>query len=244
MKLKFLHLKSHIIHICLLTEFEIFFYIYYVMPYERSIFEKLISTKDLHIPNLDNILNLNITYFDDQNSKCTNYQKQLDDDNTKLFNYCYTYIVIINVVLLMFFIYDLFKTYCLFIVPNSPKYNSKSSLVSFNSFTMDYKKNDDMKDNVEDDFELVDIEQHIRTDINKPEKIEKIEKPEKQTRSSYFIIYYWNNSGFVNEFIKTIEFIILIGIFEYCFFKFIVNKFKIANTKTIMCNILKQLNNK
>jgi hypothetical protein len=214
------------------------------MPYERSIFEKLISTKDLHIPNLDNILNLNITYFDDQNSKCTNYQKQLDDDNTKLFNYCYTYIVIINVVLLMFFIYDLFKTYCLFIVPNSPKYNSKSSLVSFNSFTMDYKKNDDMKDNVEDDFELVDIEQHIRTDINKPEKIEKIEKPEKQTRSSYFIIYYWNNSGFVNEFIKTIEFIILIGIFEYCFFKFIVNKFKIANTKTIMCNILKQLNNK
>ena len=101
MKLKFLHLKSHIIHICLLTEFEIFFYIYYVMPYERSIFEKLISTKDLHIPNLDNILNLNITYFDDQNSKCTNYQKQLDDDNTKLFNYCYTYIVIINVVLLI-----------------------------------------------------------------------------------------------------------------------------------------------
>jgi hypothetical protein len=247
MKLKILHLKSHIIHICLLTEFEIFFYIYYVMPYERSIFEKLISTKDLNIPNLDNILNLNITYFDHQNSKCTNYQKQLDDDNTKLFNYCYTYIVIINVVLLMFFIYDLFKTYCLFIVPNSPKYNSKSSLVSFNSFTMDYKKNDDMKDNVEDDFELVDIEQHITRDINnpeKPEKPEKIEKPEKQIRSSYFIIYYWNNSGFVNEFIKTIEFIILIGIFEYCFFKFIVNKFKIANTKTIMCNILKQLNNK
>ena len=244
MKLKFLHLKSHIIHICLLTEFEIFFYIYYVMPYERSIFDKLISTKDLHIPNLDNILNLNITYFDDQNSKCTNYQKQLDDDNTKLFEYCYTYIVIINVVLLMFFIYDLFKTYCLFIVPNSPKYNSKSSLISFNSFTMDYKKNDDMKDNVEDDFELVDIEQHIATDIKNPEKTEKTEKTEKQTRSQYFIIYYWNNSGFVNELIKTIEFIILIGIFEYCFFKFIVNKFKIANTKTIMCSILKQLNNK
>ena len=38
--------------------------------------------------------------------------------------------------------------------------------------------------------------------------------------------------------------LILIGIFEYCFFKFIVNKFKIANTKTVMCNILKHLNNK
>lgn len=251
MKLKFLHLKSHIIHICLLTEFEIFFYIYYVMPYERSIFDKLINTKDLHIPNLDNILTLNVTYFDDQNSKCTNYQKDLDNDNTKLFNYCYTYIVIINVVLLMFLIYDLFKTYCLFILPNSPKYNSKTSLVSFNSFTMDYKKNDDIKDNQEDDFELVDIE-NISPDIKNPENIENPERlknpkrPEKQeiqTRSSYFIIYYWNNSGFLYELIKTIEFIILIGIFEYCFFKFIVNKFKIANTKTIMCNILKQLNN-
>ena len=249
MKLKFLHLKSHIIHICLLTEFEIFFYIYYVMPYEKSIFDKLINTKDLPLLNLDNIINSNITHFDNQNKQCTNYQKELDDDNTKLFDYCYTYIVIINVVLLMFLIYDLFKTYCLFIVPKSPKYNSKSSLVSFNSFTMDYKKNDDIKDNVEDDFELVDIE-NISPDIKNPEnsenveKQEKKEKQEKQTRSQYFIIYYWNNSGFVNELIKTIEFIILIGIFEYCFFKFIVNKFKIANTKTIMCNILKQLNNK
>ena len=210
------------------------------MPYERSIFDKLINTKDLHIPNLDIILNSNITYFDDQNSKCTNYQKQLDDDNTKLFDYCYTYIVIINVILLIFFIYDLFKTYCIFILPNSPKYNSKSSLVSFNSFTMDYKKNDDIKDNINDDFELVDIE-HIDKDIKKLENPEKLEK---QTRTQYFIIYYWNNSGFLYEFIKTVEFIILIGIFEYCFFKFIVNKFKIANTKTVMCNILKHLNNK
>jgi hypothetical protein len=230
MNLKFLHLKSHIIHICLLTEFEIFFYIYYVMPYEKTIFDKLFNSQDLHIHNL------NITYFDNENNKCTNYQEQLDDDNKKLFDYCYTYIVIINVILLMFFIYDLFKTYCLYIVPNSPKYNSKSSLVSFNSFTMDYKKNDDLEDDLENNLELVDIE-CIVPDIKKPEKLEK------QTRSPYFIIYYWNNSGFLYEFIKTAEFIILIGIFEYCFFKFIVNKFKIANTKTIMCNILKKIHN-
>lgn len=230
MNLKFLHLKSHIIHICLLTEFEIFFYIYYVMPYEKTIFDKLFNSQDLNIPYL------NITYFDNQNTKCTNYQEQLDEDNKKLFDYCYTYIVIINVILLMFFIYDLFKTYCLYIVPNSPKYNSKSSLVSFNSFTIDYKKNDDLEDDLDNNLELVDIE-NIVPDIKKPEKLEK------QTRSPYFIVYYWNNSGFLYEFIKTVEFIILIGIFEYCFFKFIVNKFKIANTKTIMCNILKKIHN-
>jgi len=200
------------------------------MPYEKTIFDKLFNTQDLNIPYL------NITYFDNQNNKCTNYQEQLDGDNKKLFDYCYTYIVIINVILLMFFIYDLFKTYCLYIVPNSPKYNSKSSLVSFNSFTMDYKKNDDLEDDLENNLELVDIE-CIVPDIKKPEKLEK------QTRSPYFMVYYWNNSGFLYEFIKTVEFIILIGIFEYCFFKFIVNKFKIANTKTIMCNIFKKIHN-
>jgi len=200
------------------------------MPYEKTIFNKLFNTQDLNIPNL------NITYFDNENNKCTNYQEQLDDDNKKLFDYCYTYIVIINVILLMVFIYDLFKTYCLYIVPNSPKYNSKSSLVSFNSFTMDYKKNDDLEDDLENNLELVDIE-CIVPDIKKPEKLEK------QTRSPYFMVYYWNNSGFLYELIKTFEFIILIGIFEYCFFKFIVNEFKIANKKTIMCNIIKKLQN-
>jgi len=56
-----------------------------------------------------------------------------------------------------------------------------------------------------------------------------------------FIIYYWNNSGFCSELIKTIEFIIFVGIFEYIFFVYIVNKFKIANSKTIFCNIYKKI---
>ena len=229
MRLKFLHIKSHIIHICLLTEFEIFFYIYYVMPYEKTIFNNLFEIKGYNLPNVNN------SYFDNENNKCSSYQKQLDDDNSKLYDYCYTYIVIINVILFVFFLYDFFKTYCIFNLPKSPKYNSKSSLVSFNSFTIDYKKNDD----TEDSLELVDIEK-IDSDFTKIDKIDKIDK---QIKPSYFIIYYWNNSGFLYELIKTIEFIILIGIFEYCFFKFIVNEFKIANNKTILCNIIKKLHN-
>jgi len=201
------------------------------MPYEKSIFDNLFEIKNYNIPIM------NTSYFDNENKKCSSYQKQLDDENSQLFDYCYTYIVIINVILMIFFIYDLFKTYCIYNLPKSPKspkYNSKSSLVSFNSFTIDYKKNDDQEDN----FELVDIEK-IDSDIA---KIDKTDKSEKQIRS-YFIIYYWNNSGFLYELIKTFEFIILIGIFEYCFFKFIVNEFKIANKKTIMCNIIKKLQN-
>jgi hypothetical protein len=199
------------------------------MPYEKTIFNNLFEIKGYNLPNVNN------SYFDNENNKCSSYQKQLDDDNSKLYDYCYTYIVIINVILFVFFLYDLFKTYCIFNLPKSPKYNSKSSLVSFNSFTIDYKKNDD----TEDSLELVDIEK-IDSDFTKIDKIDKIDK---QIKPSYFIIYYWNNSGFLYELIKTIEFIILIGIFEYCFFKFIVNEFKIANNKTILCNIIKKLHN-
>ena len=196
------------------------------MPYEKSIFDNLFEIKNYDIPII------NTSYFDNENKKCSSYQKQLDDENSQLFDYCYTYIVIINVILFVFFSYDLFKTYCNSYLPKSPKYNSKSSLVSFNSFTIDYKKNDDQEDNLE----LVDIEK-IDSDVTKNDKIDK------QINPSDFIIYYWNNSGFLYELIKTIEFIILIGIFEYCFFKFVVNEFKIANKKTIMCNIIKKLQN-
>ena len=57
-----------------------------------------------------------------------------------------------------------------------------------------------------------------------------------------FIKYYWYNSGFLAELIKTVEFIVLVGIFEYLFFAYIVNKFKIANSKTILCGIYKKIN--
>ena len=59
-----------------------------------------------------------------------------------------------------------------------------------------------------------------------------------------FVKYYWYNSGFLAELIKTVEFIILVGIFEYIFFAYIVNKYKIANSNTILCGIYKKLKTK
>jgi hypothetical protein len=35
------------------------------------------------------------------------------------------------------------------------------------------------------------------------------------------------------------KYILLIGLFEYLFFNYIIDKFKIANTKSVLCNILK-----
>jgi hypothetical protein len=108
----------------------------------------------------------------------------------------------------------------------SPKYDSKSSIISFGSFQnlKDYKKNDDKESSIS----MIEIPK------NNNENNSIIEN---QT----FIIYYWNNSGFISELIKTIEFIIFVGIFEYIFFVYIVNKFKIANSKTIFCNIYKKI---
>ena len=115
----------------------------------------------------------------------------------------------------------------------SPKYDSKSSIISFGSFQnlKDYKKNDDKESSIS----MIEITKNNNNE-NKNNNNINIENPT-------FIIYYWNNSGFISELIKTIEFIIFVGIFEYIFFVYIVNKFKIANSKTIFCNIYKKITN-
>ncbi len=224
MNIKFLHIKSHLIHICLLTEFEIFFYIYYILPYEKSIFKKLLDTN-----NYINYNDFNITFtnqLDTQNKECYNYQENMDNDNQKLFRYCYIYIGVINICTIIYFLYDLFKTFNLYCLPNSPKYNSRSSLVLFNNFNND-KKNDD------NEFELVDIEN--------PSNLTKDITINNNDNKTSFYVFYWHTSGFLYEFGKTTQFIILIGIFEYLFFNYIVNKIKIANSKTVLCDIIKDL---
>jgi hypothetical protein len=113
----------------------------------------------------------------------------------------------------------------------SPKYDSKSSIISFGSFQnlKDYKKNDDKESSIS----MIEIPKNNNENKNNSNN----SIIENQT----FIMYYWNNSGFIAELIKTIEFIIFVGIFEYIFFVYIVNKFKIANSKTIFCNIYKKI---
>jgi hypothetical protein len=115
----------------------------------------------------------------------------------------------------------------------SPKYDSKSSIISFGSFQnlKDYKKNDDKESSIS----MIEIPKNNNENKNNNTNNNPI--IENQT----FIMYYWNNSGFTSELIKTFEFIIFVGIFEYIFFVYIVNKFKIANSKTIFCNIYKKI---
>ena len=226
MVFKFLHMQSHFIHLYFLTIFEVIFYIYYIMPYEKSIFKHLFDNEIDTIPQLNNITKNFIEVND-----CEKYQRDLNKDNDKLWNNCFIYIVSSSSLFFIMWLRDIWKNYTSYKIititsaPSSPMYNPKSAIVSFGSFQSlnDYKKNDDQESSVE----MVTSPKNTTS-----ENI--IENPT-------FIKYYWYNSGFLAEFIKTVEFIILVGIFEYLFFGYIVNKYKIANSKTILCNIYKKI---
>ena len=57
-------------------------------------------------------------------------------------------------------------------------------------------------------------------------------------KNTSFGLYYWNKSDFLLASCKTVQFIILIGIFEYLFFSIIVNKYKVVSAKLLMCKLL------
>lgn len=225
MVLKFLHIQSHFIHLYFLTIFEVIFYIYYIMPYEKSIFKHLFDNDLDMIPKLNNIT----TYIEVNN--CDKYERKLNKDNDELWNNCFLYIIIMSSLFFIMMVRDIWKNYTNYIIitiTTVPRYDSKSAIVSFGSFQNlgDYKKNDDNESSVE---MVTSPKNTTLTDTNGV------------IENHTFIKYYWYNSGFLAEFIKTIEFIILVGIFEYLFFAYIVNKYKIANSKTILCNIYKKI---
>jgi hypothetical protein len=196
------------------------------MPYEKSIFKHLFEDDIDLISQLNNIT----TYMEVNN--CDKYERKLNKDNDELWNNCFLYIIIMSSLFFIMMTRDIWKNYTNYIIitiTTVPRYDSKSAIVSFGSFQNlgDYKKNDDNESSVE---MVTSPKNTTLTDTNGV-----IENPT-------FIKYYWYNSGFLAELIKTVEFIILVGIFEYLFFAYIVNKYKIANSKTILCNIYKKIN--
>ena len=202
------------------------------MPYEKSIFNHLFDD------DISMLHKLNTTnYISD--SDCSKYQNKLDNENKDLWGYCFIYIASSSALFLIVFLRDIGKNYNSYKLitttsaPSSPRYDSKSAIVSFGSFQNlnNYKKNDDTNSSLE----MVSIPKLVISDSNSSVTTDIIENPT-------FIKYYWYNSGFLAELIKTVEFIVLVGIFEYLFFAYIVNKFKIANSKTILCSIYKKIN--
>ncbi len=220
------------------------------MPYEKELIYNLFDSAKIEnlLPEY-NTSNINIP---NNNKKCIRYQNKLDNYNAKLFTNSIRYIIIINILFLLILVYDIYINYCNYclLIPSpknlTPKYNLASSLVAFKSsqnIQNDYKKNDDKKDDFVD-IEL--INQNLLNQANKLNKrlfvpIEKSNIKPTVITDEYFIKYYYKNSKVVKEMCKLIQFIILVGIFEYLFFNLIVNKYKIANANTILCKIINEI---
>jgi hypothetical protein len=175
---------------------------------------------------------------------CDAAQERIDNNNNKLWTYCFIYIISINVALFLLFLFDATTNFKYFyenrqqnvIKQNKDKkYNSNSTLTSFASggnLDLKYKKTDNISSF---EIEMIDIE------INNGSPVHF--EHEKCNEISYnsFCLYYWNKSILLSAICNTTQFIIFIGIFEYLFFIFIINKFKIVNSDLLLCNMLKEL---
>jgi hypothetical protein len=269
----------HFIHFYFFTEFEILFYIYYILPYEKELVYNIFSIKNLisdydddHVIKLlNNISNINNNNNNNKNKQCDSAQARIDNDNNTLWTYCFIYIISMNVLLVLFLVSDLIINYKYFYENRSQKiikkhrdtkdrdnkdrdtkdrdtkdkiYNSQSSLTAFSSggnLDQNYKKTDNIST-----FEIDMIDLEINTDdsgspLNSNTTTPKTNEKIKEISYNSFYLYYWNKSVLVTAVCNTSKFIILIGIFEYVFFIFIVNKFKIINTDLLLCKIMKNI---
>jgi hypothetical protein len=189
-----------------------------------------------------------IELIDNMKTHDYNYDKQcslesdrIDANHHKLWTYCVIYIIIMNVLLFLLFVKDFVTCYRDFLlfskslgigtnisnVSNVSNVSSKSltalsalSSPSFNNQTK-YKKTDF-------DFEMVDLESSTSTSSSSIIV----------SKNVSFKLYYWNKSEFLLAFCKTVQFIILIGIFEYLFFSIIINKYKVVSAKLLLCKLL------
>jgi hypothetical protein len=198
------NLLSHLIHLTFITEFEIFFYIYYIVPFERKNIYNMFDTE----------YNNNFVSYNISLNFCNKEEERMEEYNNKLNIICYYYIGCINFLLLLAFLYDLRKNYCFYFgnnemprVLSSPKYLSAAFSI-----------------------EMVDIEADVVSE-NKEKEI-------KNKTDERFIVYYWKNSRFVAKMCETIQLIILLGVFEYIFFTYLFNKFKIVSAKLVLCKLL------
>jgi hypothetical protein len=202
------------IHLYFLIEFEILFYLYYIMPYEKALIYRLFDvSKYTDIQNKTYL----VDYIEGE-LDCVKSQQRLDKYNYKLWIQCMAFLGALNAILAGVFARDIIRVRQQYAASYGTlsQHNSRTALVE-----SDYKKNDD-----------TDIEMVV---LGSPtSKVNNGLGPES------FSLYYWNNSKFVKNTGKTVRFMILVGIFEYAFFTLIVDKYKIVNTTTLLCKMAEE----
>jgi len=232
--MSFIH---HFIHLYFFTEFEILFYFYYILPYEKQLVYNMFS-RDKILDSLeynDDIIELidNMKTHDyDYDKQCSLENDRIDANHHKLWTYCVIYIIIMNVLLFLLFVKDFvtcYGDYLLFSKGTDITNVSSKSLSALSSLSSPSFHNQTKYKKTDFDFEMVDLESSSSTSSSSSIIVSK---------NVSFRLYYWNKSEFLLAFCKTVQFIILIGIFEYLFFSIIVNKYKVVSAKLLLCKLL------
>ena len=204
----------HFLHIYFFTEFEIFFYFYYILPYEKqTVYDMFTKNKLLQYDEDEIFIHSNISSIENQ---CAAEDERINANHDELWSYCCAYVIFINTTLFLVFVRDFIQCYRGFSL--LPRTDSTRVLTSIES---NHKKTDS-----DFEFEMVDLEA--------------APTPTTVVVVVPFTLYYWENSEFVAATCKIIQFIVLIGVFEYLFFSFIINKYKIVSGKMVLCKLLKK----
>lgn len=206
----------HFLHIYFFTEFEIFFYFYYILPYEKqTVYDMFTKNKVLQYD--DKIfIHSNISSIENQ---CAAEDERINANHDELWGYCCAYMIFINTTLFLVFVRDFINCYRGFAL-FSRLNTSDSTRALTSSIESNHKKTDS-----DFEFEMVDLEAS-----NTPTVV---------VKNTTFTLYYWENSEFIAATCKIIQFIVLIGIFEYLFFSYIINKYKVISGKMVLCKLLK-----
>ena len=100
--MSFIH---HFIHLYFFTEFEIFFYIYYILPYEKQLVYNMFSRdsilsslKDENGNGDGNFTSLLDSFtVNNYDKQCDLEQDRIDANHNKLWTYCFIYIIVMNI---------------------------------------------------------------------------------------------------------------------------------------------------
>jgi len=218
------------VHLYFLIIFEIIFYLYYIMPYEKKLIYGLFD-----VSKYTNIVNTSLIKDYAKNQlNCDQSQQRLDKYNKTLWVQCMWFIGALNAILIVIFARDVWQMRQQYAALHGTmsKNNSRTLLVE-----SDYKKNDDSG------MEMLPMPKAIVSTpkaINTTNTIKTKDFTDVILNNESFAVYYWKNSKFVKNMGKTMRFIILVGVFEYAFFNLIVNKYKIVNTTTLMCKLIEE----
>lgn len=222
-------LLYHFIHLYFISEFEVLFYLYYIFPYEKRMVYNLFTIND--IPYNYNTTLINNIY---EKYNCQSYFNEMNNNNDKLFNYCFYYLISINILLFLIIIYDMYYLHLKYSEIIVIQDNNDGKLIEITNRNSDELNisNINIKDSNNDIPSIIDSNENLV-------KMQTMNSNIIVNNKDSFIKYYLVNSKVVNEIKKLLQFILLIGAFEYLFFSYIVNEFKIANTHSIVCNIIK-----